>query len=246
MVEIRTRDDVSLDEPVLIEGMPGVGLVGKIAADHVLDQLDMVEYGEIVFDGPPTAVMFDRNDRGVKSAVRLFADPETDVVVLQSAIPFEVVQGGEFVTAFTDWVEENDVLPIYLSGVAAETEVGEVPDLHGLATGSADALLDDAEIPAPESVGFIQGPGGAFLFGAKEADMDSVGLMVESDPRFPDPQGAKVLIDKGIESIAGITIDTERLVEEAEEIMEQREALMERLREAAEGERTVSTRGMYQ
>lgn len=246
MVEIRTRDDVSLDEPVLIEGMPGVGLVGKIAADHVLEQLDMVEYGEIVFDGPPTAVMFDQGDRGVKSAIRLFADPETDTVVLQSAIPFEVVQGGAFVTAFTDWVEENDVLPLYLSGVAAETEPGDIPELHGLATGEATTFLDDADVAPPANNGLIQGPGGAFLFGAKETGVDAVGLMVESDPRFPDPQGAKTLIDEGIEPIANITVNTERLVEEAEQIMDQREELMERLQQATEEGQKVSTRGMYQ
>lgn len=246
MVEIRTRDDVSLNDPVLIEGMPGVGLVGKIAADHVLEQLDMVEYGEIIFDGPPTAVMFDEGDRGVKSAVRLFADPDTDTVVLQSSIPFEVVQGGAFVTAFTEWVDEQDVLPLYLSGVATETEPGDVPELHGLATGEASSYLDDADVAPPAKNGLIQGPGGAFLFGAKDAGVDAVGLMVESDPRFPDPQGAKTLIDKGIEPIADVTVDTERLVEEAEQIMDQREELMERLQQATDEGQKVSTRGMYQ
>lgn len=246
MVDIRTRDDVSLDEPLLIEGMPGVGLVGKIAADHVLEGLDMVEYGEVVFEGPPTAVMFDDEDRGVKSAVRLFADLETDVMVLQSAVPFEVVQGGPFVTAFTEWVDENDVLPIYLSGIAAETDPGEVSDIHGLATGEAAGRLDDADVAPPMSSGLIQGPGGAFLFGAKERGVDSVGLMVESDPRFPDPLGAKTLIDKGIEPIADVAVDTRRLVEEAEQIREQREELMQRLQQATEERQGISTRGMYQ
>ncbi len=35
MTRIRTRGlEIDLDSPTLIEGFPGVGLVGKIATDH--------------------------------------------------------------------------------------------------------------------------------------------------------------------------------------------------------------------
>lgn len=246
MVEIRTRDDVELESPTLVEGLPGVGLVGKIAADHVLDELDMVEYGEVVNEGLPPVAVFEDAERAVKSPMRLFAAPEADLIVLQSAVPIEAVKADLLVETFTDWVVENDVTPIYLAGVAEEREPGEVPDVHGIATGDGGALLDDAEVPPPELTGMVQGPGGAFLQEAKERDVDAMGLLVQSDPRFPDPQGAQKLIDAGIEPIAGVTIDTERLVEEAEEIVEQREALMQQLQQAAEEGQQVSTRGMFQ
>jgi Uncharacterized protein (ATP-grasp superfamily) len=34
-------DDVSLDRPTLVEGFPGVGLVGKIVVDHLIEYLDI-------------------------------------------------------------------------------------------------------------------------------------------------------------------------------------------------------------
>ena len=37
--KIRVTKKVSLSQPVLIEGMPGIGNVGKIAADLIVEQL---------------------------------------------------------------------------------------------------------------------------------------------------------------------------------------------------------------
>jgi len=34
-------EQVSLDRPILIEGFPGVGLVGKMAVDHLIDSFEM-------------------------------------------------------------------------------------------------------------------------------------------------------------------------------------------------------------
>lgn len=246
MVEIRITGDVDLDSPTLVEGLPGVGLAGKIAADHLLETLDMVQYGEIVHEGFQSVAVFEEGDRDVNSPLRLFAAPEADLLVLQSAVPIEAVRAEALVEGFTDWVESAGVTPIYLAGVARERETGDIPDVYGVATGDLRDRLDDAEVPPPHSTGTIQGPGSAFLNAAKDAGVDAVGLLVESDPRFPDPQGARQLIDEGIEPIAGVDVDTTRLSEEAEEIVEQREALMARLQQASEEGQQVSTRGMFQ
>ena len=42
----RLVEDVALDSPTLIEGFPGVGLVGKIAADHLIDSFEMTHYAK--------------------------------------------------------------------------------------------------------------------------------------------------------------------------------------------------------
>jgi len=39
MVDIAVRDEtIDLSEPVMVEGLPSVGLVGKIATDHIINQ----------------------------------------------------------------------------------------------------------------------------------------------------------------------------------------------------------------
>ena len=38
--EIETIATPALDDPVLVEGLPGVGHVGKLAAEHLLEEFD--------------------------------------------------------------------------------------------------------------------------------------------------------------------------------------------------------------
>jgi len=56
-VEIH-RDDIELDAPTLVEGLPGVGLVGKLAADHLVDAFEMVHYGTARCDGLPEIAVY--------------------------------------------------------------------------------------------------------------------------------------------------------------------------------------------
>ena len=53
-------EPIESKNPVLFNGFPGIGLVGNIACQHVIDELDMVQRGSI--DSryfPPIAVLFD-------------------------------------------------------------------------------------------------------------------------------------------------------------------------------------------
>ena len=38
------EEDVEFESPTLVEGLPGVGLVGKIAVDHLVETFDMQHY----------------------------------------------------------------------------------------------------------------------------------------------------------------------------------------------------------
>jgi uncharacterized protein len=69
---------------------------------------------------------------------------------------------------------------------------------------------------------------------ALELDRDAVGLVVESDPQFPDPEAARVLIRDGIDPIAGTETPTDTLVEQATEIREAKQAFAEQMQQDAE------------
>lgn len=245
MVDITVTSDANLDSPTLVEGLPGVGLVGKIAADHMKEELEMEEYGSVRSEGLPPVSVFEAGNREVKSPVRLFVDEAHDLLALHSAVPIEVLDEQVFVEELTEWVAEVDATPIYLAGIAEERDPGDAPEVYGISTGAGGDLLSDAGVEPPTETGLIQGPGGALLQEAKDRDVDAVGLLVESDPRFPDPQGAQRIIDRGIEPIAGVEVDTGRLSEEAEDIVSQRESMMQQMQQAEERGDQVSTRGMF-
>lgn len=237
MAEIRIEDTPNLEEPVLVEGLPGVGLVGKIATDHIVDTLDMAYLGEVDCDGLPKIAIYGEDDRSVEPPVRLYVDEERDLLALQSDIPVSRDTASDFARALVDWIDEVDAFPIFLSGLANEDhEPEEVPAVFGVGTGTGASLLDENEVQNPPERGVIGGPTGALLNRSAAADVDSCGLVVESDPQFPDPAAARQLIVSGIEPLSDVDIDTEHLVERAEDIREQKEKLAKRMQQAGEEE----------
>lgn len=232
MAHVQVRaDDVELDSPTMVEGLPGAGLVGKITADHLVDECEMTHYADLVCDGLPDVAVYRSESSSVMSPVRLYADEDRDLLALQSDIPVSPSSAPEFVDCVSSWLDENDAFPLYLSGLPADDK-GDVPELFGVATGRAESRLDEAGIVPPRQGGIVSGPTGALLANAHERDRDSIALVVETEAKFPDPEAARALLRNGIGPLIGLDIDTDDLVERAEEIREAKEQLAQRLQEA--------------
>ncbi|PSQ13879.1 3-isopropylmalate dehydratase [Halobacteriales archaeon QS_8_69_73] len=225
-------DDVELDSPVLVEGLPGTGLVGKITADNLVKQFDMSLYGSLYCEGLPDVAVYHGERSDVLPPVRLYADETRDLLVLQSDIPVSPSGAPAFADCITDWFEDNDVFPLYLSGLP-EDKNGS-PELYGIAAGEATTALDAAGIVPPRENGLVTGPTGALLARADRAGLDAVGLVVQTDPQFPDPEAARVVLEGGVGPIADIEVDTDALVEQAGEIQSAREELARQLQDAGD------------
>lgn len=222
-------DEIELESATLVEGLPGAGLVGKIAVDHLVDELGMTYYGALHCKGLPRVTVYEGDSSMLRPPVRLYADDETELVALQSDVPVSPKQASEFASCVTGWLDTNGVFPLYLSGLAEDPEGS--PELYGVATGSAESRLDEAGIVPPRGSGMVSGPTGALLHRAIETDLDAVGLIVQTDPRFPDPEAARTVLEHGVKPIADIEIETNRLIEQADEIQQARKQLAERLQE---------------
>ncbi|MFB6085968.1 MAG: proteasome assembly chaperone family protein [Halodesulfurarchaeum sp.] len=237
MGSVVTTRDVELDRPVMIEGLPGVGLVGKIATDHVIDELDMDAIGYVDCEGLPKIAVYGEHGREVETPVRIYADTESDLLALQSDVPVSRQAAPGFAEILVDWLESVDALPLFLSGLPLEEPEPDVsPTVYGVATGESASELDAHDIEAPTERGVIGGPTGALVNRASHCSLDSCGLIVESDPQFPDPAAARQLIANAIEPIADISVSTDDLVERAEEIRSQKEKLAKRMQQAGEEE----------
>jgi uncharacterized protein len=230
MARIQIVDEgIDLDEPTLVEGLPGAGLVGKIAADHLVTEYDMTYYAALYCEGLPSVAVYEGESAALQPPVRLYADSEENLVVLQSDVPVSPAQAGEFVSCVTGWIDENGVFPLYLSGLAEDKD--GVPELYGVSTGTAGAVLEKAEIAPPRDGGLVSGPTGALLHRAVETGIDAVGLIVQTNPQFPDPEAARALLEYGVGPITGIEVDTDRLIEQAGEIQQAREQLAKQLQD---------------
>lgn len=231
MAHISIENEVALDSPTLVEGLPGLGLVGKIAADHLVETYDMTYYGAVRCDGLPRVTTYRGNSSDLLPPVRLYADGDRDLLVLQSDVPVSTSNAEEFAACITGWLADNDVTPLYVSGLPTD-DAADVPEIYGVATGDADGLLDDAGIVPPADPGLISGPTGALLAEAADRGLGAVGLIAEATPQFPDPAAARVVLKHGVTPATGVEVDTDELVEHAEEIQQAREQLAQRMQQA--------------
>jgi uncharacterized protein len=246
MAQIRVRaPDVSLTEPTLVEGLPGVGLVGKIAADHLVEAFEMVHYADVHCQAVPRVAVYQAGDATLQSPLRLYADEERDFLVLQSDVPIQPDAATELADCLSSWFDEESVFPIFISGLAREKSDSE-PALYGVGSGDGAQVAADADIPAPDETGLISGPTGALLDDAVRRGRTAVGLVVESDPRFPDPEAARAVIQRGVEPLTGIDVPVTDLVDRGEEIRQAKEQLARRMQNADEESTQARPLGMYQ
>ena len=237
-------DEPDVDAPWLVEGLPGVGLVGKIAADHLIDAFEMRHFANVHCEGVPRVAVYAEGDADLRTPIRLYADEGRNLLALQSDIPVSPDAAAEFAECLSAFYEEHDATPVYLSGVPRE-KGEDAPGLYGVGAGDGAARLAEIGIDVPSETGLISGPTGALLSHAVETDQTAVGLIVESDPRFPDPEASRVIIDRGIEPLIDVEVPVDNLVERAEEIREARERLA---REMQDGEESTAAQPlrMYQ
>jgi uncharacterized protein len=246
MAQIRVqRSDVEFESPTLVEGFPGVGLVGKIAADHLVEEFDMTHYANVHCAELPAVATYAAEDTALRPALRLYADEERDLAVLQSDVPVVPDAAEEVAKCLAGWLDDVGATPVYLSGLPREKD-DEPPAMYGLAAGDGDRVLADAGVDAPSESGLVSGPTGALLLDAVETGRTAVGLVVESDPRFPDPEAANVLVSKGIAPITGLEIPTGDLVDRTEEIRQARERLAKRMQAGEEEATQARPLRMYQ
>lgn len=235
MAEIRLGDTaVDVEGTFLIDGLPGIGLVAKIVSDYLIEQLEMKHYADVYGNDLPNIPVFHHETHELTTAVRIFVSPDHNIATLRSDVLISA-NAQDFIAALTDWIAENDMRPIYQIGLPLEFK-GDTPRIFGVSTVNDD-LLKAAGIEAPPLDGGVTGPSGAFLDHALECGVDATGLIVESDPFFPDPAAAQVMIEQGIEPITGLDVDTHPLHQSAGQIRKQKEELAKRVQDAME-ERT--------
>jgi uncharacterized protein len=204
----------------------------------------MVHHGNVHCEGLPPVVGYGESDPTLRTPVRIYADGERDLLVLQSDVPVAPGAAGTVADCLGKSFDEA-VTALYLSGIPSERDESP-PDVYGLGTGDVADRLAEVGLEAPPEPGLISGPTGALLARALERSERAFGIVAESDPQFPDPAASRAVIREGIEPLAGVEVPTDELIEHASEIRQARERLARRMQEAESDSSRAQPLGMYQ
>jgi uncharacterized protein len=209
----------------MLFGFPDVGLVGVIAAEHLVSELKLVEVA-YVDSGllPPLIVLHDGLPH---SPIRVFGNDKVLLAVSETPLPVELIY--PVIEALINWGKSKKVrMMISLSGIPVQDRQ-DLKALKVFAAGSTPAMLKMAQDRGIEvlSEGYMVGPQAVILQKCAKLGLPALTLMAQCFFNYPDPEaGAEVL--KGLAMVMGIKVDVAKLLEKGEEIRLKARDVMQR------------------
>jgi len=243
-VTIRYTEKPKLEDAVLIEGLPGVGNVGKLAAEHLVEQLDFIKFAEIfskylppqVIVGEDGTVQLVKHDLyyrkgtdGVRDMVLLTGDDQGLTPEGQYELSHETIA----------LAREIGVTMVFTLGGYGVIKLVEEPGVLGAVTSTElKPGLEEAGVvfrSGEPSSGIIGASGLLLGLGALEG-MPGICLMGETSGYFVDPRSARSVL-RVLSKYLGFEIGYESLEKKATQIDEITSRIKDNLEETETPER---------
>jgi uncharacterized protein len=221
-LKIFSKPLVTPDTAVLV-GFPGSGLVGSIALQYMVDQLEFELIGTMTSKFfPPLAMM---NKGVINDPVRIYA--KNGIAAVVADIPIHPMICYEIANGFLDWLapfRPKEVVTI--AGIITNEPEKRV---FGVAT-TTEALPRIADLTLILPVGSISGIASSILTECKVRGIPGYGLLGET-VNAPDPRSSAATIDV-LNKMYNLNLDTKPLLEQAVEIEQSMGKLAEEVQSA--------------
>ncbi len=236
---LRKPEEVGLENPVFIEGLPGIGHVGKLVADHLVKELKAEKVVEIYSHYFPPQVIVEEN-----GCIRM---PNNEIYAWKSDgnAPDLLILVGDFqsisneghfelVNAYISIAKKFNARRIYTLGGYGVGKLVEEPYVIGAA--NSEKLVEElknfgVKFEPGEPGGGIIGASGLLLGVSKLEGIDAVCLMGVTSGYMVDPKSARVVLDV-LMKILNLEVSAEDLIERAKE-MEKIVAQIKEMQEVA-------------
>ena len=225
--EIITLKEIKLENPIFIEALPGLGHVGKLAADHIIDELGATKFAEIYSPTfPPQVIVKDdgiiENMRNELYYLENVGDDNLNLIFLVGNTQALSPEGQFFVSRdIFEYVEKFGISKVItLGGMITSPQPVDDPKVFGAATSPENSeMLKELEIELRDNDGGIVGASGLFLGLGLRRGIDGFSMMGETPGYFIDAKAAEAILDK-LTVILNFDINTDKLEERAEETKE--------------------------
>jgi len=216
-----------IKNPVFIEGYPGVGLVGHIAANFLAKELGMkmIGYVESLFI-PPMALILEGKPN---PPLRFYGRDNLIVAVADIYVPPTLV--NEIAKETVRYLKEMEAAKVISLGGIGIGFFKEKMEVWGVgATEELNKELQEKGVKILQ-YGSIMGMSGKLLWEASRENLNAYVLLGETFGDRPDPRAAANVVE-ALKSLTGIEVSTEPLLKEAEMIEEQLRRMHEQMEQA--------------
>jgi uncharacterized protein len=212
---------------VVVNGLPDVGLVGLLAASHIISDMKMKEAGTIESEFLPPMIVL---HGGVpKAPIRIFQGDSLAVVISETTIPISLV--GPLAAKIVEWARSKEVkLMLSLGGMAvANRQDIDAPKVFAaLSSKELESKLRGAAEVLEE--GYIVGAYGLILRNCVRESVPAIALLTQSYYNYPDPVAAAETIT-AVNKILNLNVDVSELLKRGEEIRLKSKDMMRRTHE---------------
>jgi hypothetical protein len=210
----------TLNDPVLIEGLPGIGFVANIAALHLINELKAKRFAEIVSasfqdfavttDGggarsPINELYYVKRENGARDLIIWYGNTQALTTFGQYELCGKVL----------DIVQELGCKFVISIGGFKKDQVQTTPGLYSAAT-DAETLKEALDLGTKVMVGHVFGIAGLLIGLARLRGVKGYALLVDTLGMYPDANATRyalALLDKNLK----LNVDLSKLEASAEE-----------------------------
>jgi uncharacterized protein (TIGR00162 family) len=215
---IKEFTKIESDNPILIEGFPGLGLVGKIAIRYLIKQLGAKKFAYLYSPHFPYFVLVNKkgNVRLLRGAFYFWKNKEgkNDLILFTGDSQSQTIEGQyEIADRMLDFSQKHNVKTIATIG-GYRMEAKDKPKVFAAATAQDilnKALQAGAAVSSSGSP--IVGTAGLILGLARFKKIDALCLLGETRGYLPDPMAARSVLEV-LKSTFNFDVDLTGLNEE--------------------------------
>ena len=210
--EIYETEKNKLKNPTIFVGFVGAGLVGTIAIDHMINELNMKEIGFLRSKHLPPSTVFMQGR--LRHPFRIYSNNDGSVCAIICEIIISKDGIYNIAMAILDWAEKkgsNEI--IVLDGVADKKHDGNA---FFAAEIDLCRVMEENDIKMIPQ-GFITGISGGILNECLIRKIRGITLLVKANESTPDPIAATTIIE-AVNRVYEIGINTKNLKKQKKQI----------------------------
>jgi uncharacterized protein len=217
------RDPDSTFQPnnaVMIAGFPSPGLIGSIACNHLIEQLQLHQIAFVHSKYITPGVIWVGGK--LRHPFRIYSNKDSSICLLICDVPV-IVEGIDSISAvITQWCHENNVHKIMVvSGIFPDNMNPFPKDLTERKAFVISNKKDKALANDLPGFAFIGGLAGQVLVNCVVQSMHCGAVLVPTVSFIPDPEGAALVIEVIGNLIPKAKVSSSDLRQEAEKIKSQ-------------------------
>ena len=204
----------------IIEGFPGIGLVGTITTEFLMEHLNTEKIGSVMIDDVPAIVAVHSNK--VIEPISIHYNKKYNIVIVH-AITLGKGGGWDIAEVIQQLASELNAKEIIsIEGVGTMKPTGEASAVFYYSTVGKQSLN---KIAQPLKEGIIVGVTGALLARREDYKVPITAFFAETPSNMPDSKGSANVI-KALDMYLGLNVDPKPLLKQAQQFEEKLKQIM--------------------